>query len=349
MKKFIVTFLEVLLTIVALASLFLMYLTFNEYTPAEKETVEVQGSSSAKVETNKDLSILTWNIGYSALGENQDFAMDGGHLPPATREQVNIYLDGILNTVKQQNADFNIIQELDLYSTRSFYVDMSSLLTKANSTFAYNYKCKFVPFPIPPLATINSGIFTTTNYTIESALRRSVPCPFSWPLCTANLKRCILISYLPIEGSNKKLVIINLHLEAYSDSKARIVQFGILNQIMEEEYAKGNYVIAGGDFNQTFPGTLAQYPNTHVENWDPNELTKDMLNSKFSFNYDPSSPTCRLLNQPYDPSDTVGTQYYVIDGFLTTPNVLVKSVTTLDMDFENSDHNPVKMVFQLVK
>ena len=63
----------------------------------------------------------------------------------------------------------------------------------------------------------------------------------------------------------------------------------------------------------------------------------------WQFVYDLSTPTCRLLNQPYDPSDTVNTQYYVIDGFIISPNVQLEMVETLDLDFENSDHNPVHM------
>ena len=36
---------------------------------------------------------------------------------------------------------------------------------------------------------------------------------------------------------------------------------------MQEEYAKGNYVIAGGDFNQTFPGVdTDKFPIINTEN-----------------------------------------------------------------------------------
>ena len=58
---------------------------------------------------------------------------------------------------------------------------------------------------------------------------------------------------------------------------------------------------------------------------------------------DSKTPTCRLLNQPYDPADTVNTQYYVIDGFIISPNVQLELVETLDLGFENSDHNPVHL------
>ena len=50
---------------------------------------------------------------------------------------------------------------------------------------------------------------------------------------------------------------------------------------------------------------------------------------------------CPNCKQPYDPTDEVNTQYYVIDGYIVSPNVTVESVETLDIGFEYSDHNPV--------
>lgn len=41
------------------------------------------------------------------------------------------------------------------------------------------------------------------------------------------------------------------------------------------------------------------------------------------------------------------TQYYVIDGFIISPNVELLDVETLDLGFENSDHNPVIISFSL--
>ena len=117
----------------------------------------------------------------------------------------------------------------------------------------------------------------------------------------------------------------------------------MLTEFIRGEYEKGNYVIAAGDYNQAFPGTLAIYPNSHRENWNVGALTASDLPEGFSYAFDQRTPTCRLLNQPYDPADTKGTQYYVIDGFILSPNVHLESVETLDLGFENADHNPVHL------
>ena len=55
-------------------------------------------------------------------------------------------------------------------------------------------------------------------------------------------------------GSDREPVLVNLHLEAYDDGEGKIAQTNQLRDYIEDEYAKGNYVIAGGDFNQVFPG-----------------------------------------------------------------------------------------------
>jgi endonuclease/exonuclease/phosphatase family metal-dependent hydrolase len=195
---------------------------------------------------------------------------------------------------------------------------------------------------------VNSGLFTmTAGLKVERAARIALPCPFSCPMRIANLKRCLLVSYLPVEGSGKQLVLINLHLEAYDDGEGKVAQTNQLKEFMQSEYGKGNYVIAGGDFNQVFPGSLALYPNTHEENWAVGVLDENLLPDGWMTVCDLSVPTCRLLNQPYDPSDKEGTQYYVIDGFILSPNVSMITAKTLDEGFANSDHNPVKLVFEL--
>ena len=77
-------------------------------------------------------------------------------------------------------------------------------------------------------------------------------------------------------------------------------------------------------------------------------LEESSLPEGFRYAFDTAVPTCRLLNQPYNPADTENTQYYVIDGFIVSPNVSVEAVETVDLGFENSDHNPVCMTVDLV-
>ena len=348
MKKILKVLLILVLIVIAAAALLFGWLTAAEYRPAPVEDAEVlRTGENASLAVGDSVTVLSWNVGYGGLGKDSDFFMDGGKdSKSADRETVGRYLEGIHRTIVDQDPDLVLLQEVDTDSSRTYGIDERGLLAQGMSsqTFAFNYSCPFVPIPMPPIGKVHSGLFTMTNgVELERAERISLPCPFTWPTRVANLKRCLLVSYLPVAGSDKQLVLVNLHLEAYDDGEGKVAQTNQLREFITAEYEKGNYVIAGGDFNQIFPGSLARYPNTHPENWEPGVLDANLLPDGWALAYDLRTPTCRLLNQPYDPGDTVGTQYYVIDGLIVSPNLTVKSVETIDAQFENSDHNPVRL------
>ena len=352
MKKLFKGILILLLIVVVAFSAFLGFLTATEYKPADTETLELRTlSPDAAPVPDEELTILSWNIGYAGLGREQDFFMDGGsHARPGSAEIVNRYLDGIRSSISDQNADLVLLQEVDIDCARTYGIDETTALIRNTGVHALNYSCPFVPLPLPPqtpMGKVHSGLFTTTDYAVSEAERIALPCPFSWPLSTANLKRCLLVSRLPVEGSDRELVLVNLHLEAYDDGEGKAAQTRQLMDLLQEEYEKGNYVIAGGDFNQAFPGSMELYPNNHPDLWEIPLLEEDSLPEGFRYVSDLSTPSCRLLNQPYNPADMENTQHYVIDGFIVSPNITVTAVETLDLGFENSDHNPVLMTVNL--
>lgn len=330
-----------------------LWLSVCEFNPADVTDVKVENHSQVGEFypfLDQELTVISWNIGYAGLGKGSDFFMDGGeNVSSADQDAVTASLLGIYKQLysSDSKASIYMLQEVDKDSSRTYGMDERDCLGIYNSAYALNYSCPFVPYPLPPIGRVNSGLLTTTMYDIDSAERISLPCPFSWPVSTANLKRCLLVSYLPIEGSDKKLVIVNLHLEAYDDGEGKIAQTKQLREFIQSEYEKGNYVIAGGDFNQIFPGGLDKYPNQHPELWEPGIIPEDIMPEGWALAYDLETPSCRLLNQPYDPADTENTQHYVLDGFIISPNVELVSVETLNVGFEFSDHNPVQLKVKL--
>lgn len=332
---------------------FFLFLVFSEYTPADREPIEIYslGQDLPEAKTSETITVYTWNIGYAGLGEESDFFMDGGEMVnPPSKQIIEKNIDGILAYMRsQRDADVWLLQEVDKNSARTNnmdqYVKIQGWMQSA-SAFAYNYKAPFVPYPIPPLDQIESGIATYSTLALERNMERiSLPCPFSWPERIAQIKRCLLVTRIPVEGSDKELVMVNLHLEAYDDGEGKAEQTKVLMDFVQAEYAKGNYVIAGGDFNQTFPGALEQYPIQDTEKWMPGTLEESILPEGWQFAYDTSAATCRLLDKPYENN----CQLYVIDGFILSPNVKLESVKTDDsMNFAFSDHNPVRLDVTLI-
>lgn len=347
-KKILKIALIVLTVILVFVVGFVIFLSATEYKPEAVEEISVSNLSEGEA-PGMTMTLLSWNIGYGGLGSGADFVLDGGggDGKPESQEEFETYYNGILETLKAQKADAYLLQEVDTDSTRSYgYNEAENIpqsLGMASSVHALNYSCPFVPFPWPPIGKVNSGVLTTTKYTMvdDEGERISLPCPFSWPLRTANLKRCLLVTRVELE-KGAELVLVNLHLEAYDDGAGKAAQTEMLIKLLEEEYAKGNYVIAAGDFNQTFPGGNEAFPVKDTELWTPGVLENSILPEGWRFAYDTAVPSCRLLNQPYD-AESETTQYYVIDGFILSPNITCISVETLDEDFAYSDHNPVKL------
>lgn len=329
----------------ALVVVILVFYTVREYRPQAVEEITPAGMDQT-LEKGSHLSVLTYNTGYAGLDASQDFFMDGGtNVRPKEKTEIEENLKGISDILKNENCDAYFLQEVDRNSMRSYYLDENAYYEEKlglKSMFACNFKCDFVPYPLPPIGKVDSGIATFSSLSVSSASRISLPESFSWPVKTCNLKRCMLETRIPIEDTDAELVLLNFHLEAYDDGSGKEAQTKMLAEKLQKEYEAGNYVIAGGDFNQTFEETEGTYPLVDQENWVPGKITEDSLPEHFSFALDDSYPTCRLLNQPYT-NDYKTSQVYVLDGFIVSDNLKIENVQVINTDFAYADHQPVKL------
>ena len=321
------------------------FLTVTEYNPAYAETADRGSVNRSESITSRSLSILTFNTGYGTLGAETAAPVEEeeeGLLEDESPIEGNLVgIEGIMGIA---DADFVFLQEVDVDSERSYstnqWLRYEYGLEKYESRFALNHSCEYVPYPLKtPVGKIQSGLATYSNYDIVSATRFSLPNSYTWPHRVVNQKHCLLVTRIPLEDSEQQLVLINVHLEAYEDGEMRREQIDQLVSFMKEEYAKGNFVVAGGDFNSTFPGVTG-YDVQDPEKWAPKKLTT--IGNGYRYIYDDSTPTYRMQD-----NESEDAQMHVIDGFLVSPNVIVDQVETLNYAFIYSDHNPVMMHFTL--
>ena len=342
----------VLITVAILVSIVFLYflvLTIVEYRPKDVESITPEASVSGETKTlavGDDVSVVTWNIGYCGLSKTADFFMDGGKaVRSQDEESVKNNLSAIEDTLEFLDPDVIYIQEVDVNSTRSYGIDQTTDLrtdlSSYSSAFAKNFDVLWIAYPIPPMGHMLAGVQTLSKFPQTMAERISLPNPFSWPTRTGNLKRCLLVSRTPIEGTDKELVFVNLHLEAYDSGEGKVAQTKLLSSFIQEEYEKGNYVIAGGDFNQTFSGVDASmYPVLGEDYWKAGLIEESDFADGWQFEMDTTHPTCRSLDKPYAGNEDEF-QFYMLDGFIVSKNLKVNRIETIDKGFENSDHNPV--------
>ncbi|MBQ9886644.1 MAG: endonuclease [Lachnospiraceae bacterium] len=338
---------ELLAVVVAVVAFF-GFLSVTEYKPKDVEELTLSGKAENVLSKGDTIKFMTWNIGYGALGDNADFFMDGGSMVySADKERVTSNMNGIIKAINDVSPDILLMQETDINSARSYHINEMELVQNELdgyvSSFANNFKVVFLPYPIPPIGKVDSGIVTYSSYPVESAQRIQLPIPFSWPVSMANLKRCLLVNRIPVEGTDNEIVLINLHLEAYDDGEGKIMQTKMLHDILEQEVKAGNYVIAGGDFNQVFSNAdTSAYPAQEGK-WKAGEIDVSVFSDGWQFLMDTRVPSCRSLDSVYAGAEHNGFQYYAIDGFIVSGNIRVDSLQTIDLDFVCSDHNPVVM------
>lgn len=355
MKKLLKIILVVVIVLVIGVVAGVGFLTVREYKPEDIETVECYGTSSKEIAPGDSVTVLTYNIGYGANDAQHDFFMDGGKtVTTESVDNINNNMEGIIDTIYAANADVTFLQEVDIDSKRSHHVDEANLLANAfpetNHAFANNFLCDYIPYPLHDnIGKVNSGLMTINSFETSTVERIALSESFTWPVSTCQLKRCLLVERVPLTNSTKELVLVNLHLEAYDSGEGKMTQFKELCEFIQLEFAKGNYVIAGGDFNAILPSVNAsKYPLTITENFEPATIPNDMLTGGWKYCTDDTTPTSRLLNEIYDPTSET-TQLYVIDGFICSPNTIIEATLTIDKEFKHSDHNPVMVKVNLVK
>lgn len=338
------------ITIILLFGLFILYASITYFDPPQKLLI-AENKISDTLQCNSNLTIISWNIGYAGLGDNMDFFYDGGKKVRDTYERTVTNLDSIAKFLIRHSSttNFILIQEVDLHSKRSYYINERDTLTKKinfNNSLAQNYVVNFVPIPpSSPMGKVNSGVLTLSKPQPTSAIRYAYPGRFSWPNRLFNLRRCMLVNRYHT-SNGKELVLINSHLSAFDDGSLKKQEMDYLTSFVQNEYAKGNYVIAGGDWNQSPP----KFPlNTFGENFKVDffkltNVNEQLLPKEWNWVYDPKSPTNRYLNNAYQQGKTFSS---IIDFFLTSPNIEILTSCTFNLNFRNSDHNPIIMNFTL--
>lgn len=306
------------------------------------------------VSAQKNFTVTSWNIGFGAYTDQYSFFMDGGKYSRGfSEEAVSENMKDITAELKSFDSDFYLIQEVDIDSTRSYHIDQKKIITDAFPgrvcTFALNYDSPYLFYPFTePHGKSVAGLLTLSDYEITSALRRSLPVQTDFAKFF-DLDRCYAINRIPTDKGNE-LVLINFHLSAYTtDPTIANQQLEMIYNDIQAEYAKGNYVICGGDFNKDLLGDSSEYFGVSGENFSwaqsfPFETLPEGFTLAAPLDEALPVPTCRNADAPWDPE----TNFQItIDGFIVSDNIQIISSQTVDTQFRYSDHNPVQMEFRL--
>ena len=337
----------------------LVYATWHDYQPEEQIVVQPNNKSIVQQIDKDTLDLLTWNIGYGGLGAESDFFYANGRIllsggmmirPPESIVKKNTA--GALQTVKAHPADIILLQEVDIASKRSYYINqydaIGKLFPNYESTFGDNFRVAYNPVPVfepwRAYGYAHSGIATYTRYATTKTTRYQLPGKFSWPNRLFLLDRCALEHRFKVKNG-KELIVYNVHNSAYDkDGRIKRLQTEYLKELWLAEYAAGNYVIVGGDWNQVPPFFDPNFfhPNTPARK--NANIDSELMPNDWRWIYDPTIPTVRDTREIYKKGQTYSK---LIDFFLLSPNLQVLQAKGIDLDFQYSDHQPVSIKIAL--
>ena len=335
-----------------------VFLSFDRIDDNLKLEVTHDESVRQEMEADKEMTIISYNIGFGAYSDDYTFFMDGGEESRArSPEAVHDNIAGAMKTVTTKKPDFVLIQEIDIDGTRSHHIDERTLveppllkLRPYDSVFAQNYDSPYLMYPITePHGANKAGIMTFSAYPVTESLRRQLPIETGLSK-VLDLDRCYSKSRIKAENG-KEFILYNFHLSAYtSDPATAENQLKMVIEDMQKEYNAGNYCLAGGDFNRDLLGNSPEIFGTATldDNW-AKPINKDLFNDDIileaPLDEQAMVASCRNPDKPYEKGDFVVT----IDGFIHSANVEVARSRVIDTGFKYSDHNPVIMQFKLKK
>lgn len=341
---------------------YVIYLQANYHRIADFTPVETNGNKDASLASGELYSAVTYNIGFGAYEPEYTFFMDTGIMKDGTKtagkysrgfskENTIKNTEGAVSVMKELDSDFYIIEEVDKKATRSYDVDQYEMIAQKFNDYANVYTSAFhsvyLFYPLTsPHGYVESGIVTLSKYKITENIRRQFPVDTSFINKFFDLDRCFTVSRIPVDNG-RELVLISLHMSAYDKGgEMRKKQLAMLNSVFEEEYEKGNYVIAGGDWNHDIAGTVNTFKSEQQTPEWVYQLDDSQLADGFSFIIPENVtevPSCRGADIVYEK----GVDYTVtVDGFVVSDNVEASS-EVIDTEFAYSDHQPVKLTFKL--
>lgn len=325
---------------------------------------------TAVPDTFNVVRVMTWNIRFGA-GRLPWFGDACGNRVILTEDEVYSSLEAIAERINLMKPDILLLQEVDLNSKRSCYIDQLQWLldhTYFNyAAYGSQWRSQFIPSD--GLGRMDEGNAILSRWKISDATRIQLELRDDQDKLTRYFyERCCMVTgriEVPQVGN---LYAVNIHASAFAtdDTKQKhIIQF---KDELDRISSNGGWFVAGGDLNTLPPGSdttdycmqdMCSGESFHNEGDDP--LHKD------GSNYEPETHWLDTLYSTYRsavPTDVYKTNQYkyfthttrgthfwdrTLDYLFTNYSWVENSVVTHQDATKESDHAPVSILFKLPK
>ncbi|WP_421903170.1 endonuclease/exonuclease/phosphatase family protein [Maridesulfovibrio sp.] len=307
----------------------------------EGQILKFNGEADTEESNSGKLRVLSYNLGFAA-GPVQHTLAD-----EHPEEFFTTNLDKFIDLVRTEDANIVLLQEVDLDSKRSWYMNQLQYIMER---LGWGYAAPVVDwdmfFPLRKERKITKATIVISKFPIVSN-------EYTQTSCKPNFENQVLnIFYYPllwkstmqrvaVEVAGKRVDIYNVHLCVWNRA-ARVAQAEYLAEWIKKESAGVDFLV-GGDFN--FQAYIRGTPIPE------NDLSKPPFINQFR---EGLGGVGEILSKPGQSAEglhknfTFEERKHRYDFLFHSKGLIVDSAVVID-SIAASDHYPVFGVFQFVK
>jgi len=234
--------------------LFACRLPVTTFDDIEDAIYYVDSSPQPEPQDVASLKVMTWNIRYGAarIPWFEDSCGDRVHM---TESEVTSHLDSISEYINSDTIDILLLQEVDISSKRSAYIDqVQYLLEKTHFNYAvYGSMWKSDIIPSGGLGKVDVGVAILSRWPLSGAERIQLPLREDQKFYEKYfyLRRCMVKAKLEIPGWDD-LYAIDIHAASFStdDTKQKhIIKYKNVLDLTALDF----HFVTGGDLNAIPP------------------------------------------------------------------------------------------------
>ncbi|MFC1746942.1 endonuclease/exonuclease/phosphatase family protein [Candidatus Neomarinimicrobiota bacterium] len=207
------------------------------------------------------LKVVTWNIKFG--GGGIDFWFDcWGDRVIMSESEVAGNMERLVAKIRDLNPDILLIQEVDVDSKRSNYMDQLQYIldhTDLNyAAYASHWKVQYVPSD--GIGRVNNGNAILSRWPVADAERIALDLRTDQSALVRlfYVRRNILKARVSIPGYDDSLYIVNIHAAAFSHDGTKLLHINRFITELDALDSQGSVFIAGGDLNSIPPDTSSK-------------------------------------------------------------------------------------------
>ena len=235
----------------------------TEFSDTSDAVMYEASSITGAVPSGDTVKVVTWNIRFG-IGRFPFFGDSCGDSVILDDTSIKKIMAAIADSINVMDADIVLLQEADVKSKRTGYMDqVQYLLDNTNlnyGCYASMWKADYIPSD--GIGRIDAGNAILSKYELTDAERVQLRLRTDQDGLTKYfyLRRNIVKAKIPALAQNgKDLFAVNIHATAFAtdDTKQRHIDTYVAT--LSEINDAGDYFVTGGDLNSVPPGSVTDF------------------------------------------------------------------------------------------